>query len=440
MNNEKNVKSKRTNLAESVRFKKTTSLKKTTVIKKRATKSKAKRKNNAFTLIELLAVIIILGVLMIIAIPSVTRYISDSRKSAYVDTAKQIIGSARNLVNSGDLGMYSTDTTYYIDQACIKTENKASSPYGEFVEDAAYVVVTYDGNGYTYYWTSIDVAGQGISKITRMDKLDPDLIESDLKTSDIKNSLGIDGRTRYMVINKSTNCKSTADMEVSGFINAETGEEINPVEYPSGKTKSTVIKGDLVKIGNEEFYVVSNDGTNLVLLAHYNLKVGSIYNYNQQKIGEYTSSDLGYGLQSSETLKCVSSDNTYNGIIAFSNSYYWADKVGNGLTYPGKYCESKTDTNCAYIYDSNSILYSYIQNYKTYLEKSGVHIKEARLLSLEEAYIFNQGQSSKLNETYFWLGTATNQWHIWKMHSYLDSGTTLPISEIYFGIRPVVVI
>ena len=41
-----------------------------------------------FTLIELLAVIIILGILMIIAIPSVTKYISDSRKSAYVDTAK----------------------------------------------------------------------------------------------------------------------------------------------------------------------------------------------------------------------------------------------------------------------------------------------------------------------------------------------------------------
>ena len=61
-----------------------------------------------FTLIELLAVIIILGILMIIAIPSVTRYISDSRKNAYVDTAKEIIGGARNIVNGGKLEMYST--------------------------------------------------------------------------------------------------------------------------------------------------------------------------------------------------------------------------------------------------------------------------------------------------------------------------------------------
>ncbi len=49
------------------------------------------KKKNGFTLIELLAVIIILGILMIIAIPSVTNYISNSRKSAYVDTAKEIV-------------------------------------------------------------------------------------------------------------------------------------------------------------------------------------------------------------------------------------------------------------------------------------------------------------------------------------------------------------
>ena len=58
------------------------------------------KNKNGFTLIELLAVIIILGVLMIIAIPAVTKYISDSRKTAYIDTAKEIASGARNLVNS----------------------------------------------------------------------------------------------------------------------------------------------------------------------------------------------------------------------------------------------------------------------------------------------------------------------------------------------------
>ena len=92
-----------------------------------------------FTLIELLAVIIILGILMIIAIPSVTKYINDSRKNSYVDTAKEIISGTRNLVNEGKLGMYDTNVTYYIPSKCIKTENASKSPYGEFTK--AYVAV-----------------------------------------------------------------------------------------------------------------------------------------------------------------------------------------------------------------------------------------------------------------------------------------------------------
>ena len=51
---------------------------------------------------------------MIIAIPSVTKYISDSRKEAYVDTAKEIVSGTRNVVNEGKLGIYDTNTTYYI--------------------------------------------------------------------------------------------------------------------------------------------------------------------------------------------------------------------------------------------------------------------------------------------------------------------------------------
>ena len=80
----------------------------TEIVNKNVSNKKIKD-NKAFTLIELLAVIIILGVLMIIAIPSVTTYISNSRKTAYIDTAKQVISGARNLVNEGRLEMYSPD-------------------------------------------------------------------------------------------------------------------------------------------------------------------------------------------------------------------------------------------------------------------------------------------------------------------------------------------
>ena len=163
--------------------KKTVPTKKTTKTTVKNTSKKKKKKG--FTLIELLAVIIILGILMIIAIPSVTRYISDSRKSAYIDTAKQIVSGARNIVNEGKLGMYDTDTTYYIPAKFVNTENSLKSPYGEFTE--AYVGVIYDGQGYKYYWISVDDAGQGVKNITLADKLDTDDIVSDLRASDITN-------------------------------------------------------------------------------------------------------------------------------------------------------------------------------------------------------------------------------------------------------------
>ena len=181
-------------------------------------------KKNGFTLIELLAVIIILGILMIIAIPSVTRYISDSRKNAYIDTAKEIVGGARNLVNEGKLEMYDTDTTYYIESSCIKTENALKSPYGDFTK--AYVVVTYDGKGYTYYWTSNDDAGQGIKDVIRVDTLDTDNVESDLKDSDISTLRGIDGRSKTVVISEQNNCEKEGANDAEIQINGETGEEI----------------------------------------------------------------------------------------------------------------------------------------------------------------------------------------------------------------------
>ena len=161
------------------------------------------KRKNGFTLIELLAVIIILGILMIIAIPSVTKYISDSRKSSYVDTAKEIIGSARNLVNEGKLEMFDTNTTYYLPISCIKTENGQKSPYGEF--DVAYVLVTYDGKGYNYYWVSRDTTGQGVKDPIAIKDLDEDDIVSDIAFDYIKEDKPQEGKNTIKVL-KSDNC------------------------------------------------------------------------------------------------------------------------------------------------------------------------------------------------------------------------------------------
>ena len=409
---------------------------------------KKTKKKKGFTLIELLAVIIILGILMIIAIPSVTSYISNSRKSTYVDTAKGIISGARNLVNEGKLEMFDTDTTYYIDINCIKTENGTQSPYGEFTK--AYVVVTYDGKGYDYYWTSIDEVGNGIKTITNIDKLDEDDIESDLKVSDIKDTIGIDGRNKYMIIDNNTNCGKSEYHFVTGDINGETGM-MSPIEYPDGKTKNTVTTGDLIKIGNEGFYLIKRDGSNLILMAQYNLKVGNIYNENT-KIGSYSPSDEGYGLQSSEC-------GYYRGItpckcsISFSDKIYWYNKIGT--VYSGSYSYN----DFPYVYDQNSLIYPHVENYKKYLESLGANIKQARLISIQElielgcTYDSSNGTQtvnctnvpSFIYAKSYWTGSAVTNNYLWRLSSgsygwVQGNYNHFYNSEHIFGIRPIIVI
>ena len=155
-------------------------------------------RNKAFTLIELLAVIIILGILMLIAIPSVTSYINNSRKNTYVSTIQEVIKATVAKVNSGELEMYDTDTTYYIPVSALDLENgKAHSPYGEL--DDAYVVVTYDGEGYDYYFVGKDEEDVGIAKITKNDEVDKDKITTGIGT--INTGVGIDGRSKIVIFN-----------------------------------------------------------------------------------------------------------------------------------------------------------------------------------------------------------------------------------------------
>ena len=240
------------NVVNSKSTKKST-IKKTT-IKKETTKKQTRKKG--FTLIELLAVIIILGILMIIAIPSVTKYISDSRKSAYVDTAKEIVGGARNIVNEGNLGMYDTDITYYLRASCIDTENGLKSPYGEFTE--AYVGVTFDGKGYNYYWISTDDTGQGIKEVTPVDKLDIDKIEANLTDIEIKEKVdktGVDGRSKIQILNN--DCKNW-DSPLTASIQVDSnGNEIK-LEPTSFATDSWATISKAVKEGNTSVYSVGD--------------------------------------------------------------------------------------------------------------------------------------------------------------------------------------
>ncbi len=388
-----------------------------------------------FTLIELLAVIIILGILMIIAIPSVTSYISDSRKNAYVDTAREIISGARNLVNDGKLEMFDTGTTYYIEASCIKTENgEAKSPYGEFTK--AYVVVIYDGKGYEYYWTSVDDAGQGIKGIVKYDLLDSDYIESDLKDNDITTTRGVDGRSNIQVIDKAHDCKKTDSENAVSFVGGD-GTDTGSIMYPTGKTKDTITTGDLIRIGTEEFYVVSNDSNRLILFARYNLKVGKNYNYNTHTVTTIPTNEPGYGIQSSEMHGLNDNDRTANGTVAFASTDYWTGKMGEGKQYP-----------TSYVYDSNSLLYPYLENYKNYLKSFGVD-PVVKLVDDEDTELYPFFRDSRfygiICSTSFWTGneyTVQGEPNYIGVHYYSNppQNGLSGYRSSGFGIRPIVVL
>lgn len=158
-------------------------------------------KSKGFTLIELLAVVIILGVLMIIAVPAVTNYISSTRKTSYITSVKGYIDGTRTKTNALEYPITDVETTYYVPTSCISLEKGGQSPFGDLQE--SYVVVTYNGSGYNYYYTGKDTAGYGIT-LTAEGLLDEDSLKPGTTSLDL--NIGVGDRSN--IIEFGNSCKS----------------------------------------------------------------------------------------------------------------------------------------------------------------------------------------------------------------------------------------
>ncbi len=131
-----------------------------------------KLNNKGFTLIELLAVIVILGILMLVAIPQVTKYIEQSRRDTFADTARAYVNSARYMYLNDEIedssGTCTVGQTVKIPISEINVENsnsttvsgggkKISSPFGGelvgYVEITATAKTDKDEEDYDYTYT-----------------------------------------------------------------------------------------------------------------------------------------------------------------------------------------------------------------------------------------------------------------------------------------------
>ena len=191
---------------------------------------------------------------------------------------------------------------------------------------------------------------------------------------------------------------------------------------------------DPYKIGNEKcfgsecFYIISSTEETVTMLAKYNLYVGGECLYSWTAYGEEAT-----GKQNSNMLGYVIGQSIRKGTTKFSNTNYWSSTVSS---YP------------AYVYDSNSTLYSYVENYKTYLSTLGVTPIEARLITYEELESLGcSGSDNSCSEapewvyaTTYWSGSASGTSDVWGVCSDGSFGHSRSNFGGYRGVRPVITI
>ncbi len=223
----------------------------------------------------------------------------------------------------------------------------------------------------------------------------------------------------------------TVDSE--GNIEFKTPGTVTIIEG-NGKNIGDKIAITSTKVTEEKFYVLSYDESTqkAKALAEWNLKVGYIRN-NGSTTAIATDSD-GYGLQNKEMKGWLNGEQPWNGVLAFSNSWYFKDTFAN---YPVDK-DGKT-----YVYDSNSNLYTYVNKYKELLGNTD-KVSEVSLASYADinALWSNKSKYPWLCNTSFWLGSALGPLN--DCVEYVGAGghrydTSYGDSD-YYGVRPVITV
>ena len=211
--------------------------------------------------------------------------------------------------------------------------------------------------------------------------------------------------------------------------------------------------GSEICIGEECFYVLYSDDDTVTMLAKYNLHVGNVVVDLNEETEEYILQPLENptGIQDSSAIG-VNQDLDGNinfpivGVVSFSESGYWEE---NGVLKP-EYGETY-DNYSANVYDSNSILYPYVENYRRYLISQGVTPIEARILYYEDSIraieILNQEDDPPwFYSTTYWSGTSFGPFINMEYTIIMFSNSELPIFPVEpqintaAGVRPVIVI
>ena len=187
--------------------------------------------------------------------------------------------------------------------------------------------------------------------------------------------------------------------------------------------------GSVVKIADEEFYVIGQeDSTHVKLLSKWNLNVGS------------NAKGTATNLQDSDVKGYVSSGTKY-GNVPFSSTPYWSSTVS---TYPAwVYTNEKTSGTY------KASIAKYVDNYVIYLTQQGVSVT-GRLIKQEELVALGCNASSYtcssapawVNQTSYWSGSASSSSYVWRVNSNGDGSFSSSYLDVdyTFGVRPVIIL
>ena len=382
--------------------------------------------NRGFTLVELLAVILIMGILMLIAVPSISRVVENSRKDIFVDIVKSYTNSVRQLWASDVITCGNNNTSasgmddgdYYIlidtaDESRLSLLDQGGKSSWGNRDVKGYVrvnVSTVNDRKVTKFYVSLTDGMHGIYDNLANEKEADKLVRGDM----------------LMNLGESSQAEILKKIQEEPFINGKfTTCSEDGGNWTVGVSDEAIIDvegnidsiGTIVKIGSEQFRVISSTVDSVTMLSEYNLYVGEEFNgterlpYGNNATGRQDSSMRGW----------VSSDYPFKEISIFSNT---------SNVYAGSTVEE------------------YVDNYKEYLVVLGVNILDARLITKEE--LENLGCFALTNScisaptwlfnTTFWSGTPFLSYGVWVVTSngeFYDGHYSNNDSR---GVRPVITI
>jgi prepilin-type N-terminal cleavage/methylation domain-containing protein len=355
------------------------------------------KNKKGFTLVELLAVIAILAVLVIIALPNVIGLFNEAKKNSFTNEVKEIYKTAQQQWMNDS--MFDSNEKVY---SRIKNKNCTNK-------------LKLSGREEIDYYIKLNKNGKVINFVVNDGTYQYSYGGSGLNIEDIENVKQIANTSSDEII--TFNC--TGPKNIATFVSRANPDAVTPK--------------DELKLGGENFYVISSNATETVLLAKYVIDL----NINSQRLNTTelrAFSDIGYW----DIGQC----NKENGETQCPGG------VSNILLSPydsngAHYCTNANETNCAYVYDSNSLLYPYVNAYAQKIAAaSGVSLK-GRLLSLEEAYTLKNSGTEGLSilrscVSIFWLGSAYSRFYSWVV---VTQGEIYPQHfSLTYGVRPVLVV